>query len=390
VSFKSHFSKALAAAPNRIHLAAHSHYLWPDVSFDAQVKAWEDAATFADQKWDRIFGEWWPRAQRHVARTLRLSDPRSVTFSPNTHDFIVRIVLSLSKGQKPVRILTTDSEFHSFRRQVDRWEEDGVVQTTRVPVEPTESFELRFLQALDAMNGAVDLVFFSEVFFRSGYRVRNLPKLVAAVPDQVPVVIDGYHSFMATPTDYSALEKRVFYTSGGYKYAMSGEGVCFLHAPPGYIERPLVTGWYASFGALAKPGAASLVAYADDGSRFLGSTFDASGIYRFVYVQDWLLRLGLDASTLKLRSDTLADAFRSALAKVSLPFGETDLLVPNTSDCGMFLSYKFAEASRVQAKLQESGIITDVREDRLRISFGLYHDAVDMPNVVRRMQDALA
>jgi kynureninase len=388
VSFKSHFSKALSAAPHRIHLAAHSHYLWPDVSFDAQVKAWEEAATFADQKWDRIFGDWWPRAQRHVARTLHLRDPQSVTFSPNTHDFIVRIVLSLHT-QKPVRILTTDSEFHSFRRQVDRWEEDGVVQTTRVPVEPTESFEQRFLQALEAMKKDVDLVFFSEVFFRSGYRVRNLPAIVAAVPAHVPIVIDGYHSFMAMPTDYSALEKRVFYTSGGYKYAMSGEGVCFLHAPPGYIERPVVTGWYASFGALAKPGAAMQVAYGEDGGRFLGSTFDASGIYRFVYVQDWLERLGLDASQLKLRSDTLAAAFRSALAQGALPFCEADLLVPNASDCGMFLTYKFAEASSVQAKLQQAGIITDVREDRLRISFGLYHDVEDMPNIVRKMQDAL-
>ncbi len=30
--------------PERLHLAAHSHHLWPDASFDGQVECWDDAA----------------------------------------------------------------------------------------------------------------------------------------------------------------------------------------------------------------------------------------------------------------------------------------------------------------------------------------------------------
>ncbi len=52
------------------------------------------------------------------------------------------------------------------------------------------------------------------------------------------MVIDGYHGFMAVETDLSAVADRVFYVTGGYKYAMSGEGVGMLHAPPGYGPRP--------------------------------------------------------------------------------------------------------------------------------------------------------
>ena len=39
MSFKHLFSRALGAAPGRLHFAAHSHHLWPDASFAGQVEA---------------------------------------------------------------------------------------------------------------------------------------------------------------------------------------------------------------------------------------------------------------------------------------------------------------------------------------------------------------
>ena len=70
MSFKHLFSRALGAAPGRLHVAAHSHHLWPDASFAGQVEAWDDAARLADNKWDRVMGEVWPEAQAHVAGEL--------------------------------------------------------------------------------------------------------------------------------------------------------------------------------------------------------------------------------------------------------------------------------------------------------------------------------
>ena len=72
------FARALAAAPGRLHFAAHSHHLWPDASYVGQLAAWQDAARLADQKWERVMEEVWPAAQAHVARELRLPDPASV------------------------------------------------------------------------------------------------------------------------------------------------------------------------------------------------------------------------------------------------------------------------------------------------------------------------
>ena len=70
MSFKPLFARSLGADPDRLHLAAHSHHLWPDASFEGQVECWEDASRLADRKWDRIMDEVWPEAQRHVAAFL--------------------------------------------------------------------------------------------------------------------------------------------------------------------------------------------------------------------------------------------------------------------------------------------------------------------------------
>ena len=55
------------------------------------------------------------------------------------------------------------------------------------------------------------------------------------------LALDGYHAFLARPVDLSGLADRAFFLAGGYKYAMAGEGACFLHCPPGWLPRPRPT-----------------------------------------------------------------------------------------------------------------------------------------------------
>ena len=90
-SYKSLFSRAIAASPGRLHFAAHSHHLWPDASYDGHMEAWNDAAALADRKWEKIFGDVVPRAQRHIAAELNLPDPNAIGFAPNTHELLVRL-----------------------------------------------------------------------------------------------------------------------------------------------------------------------------------------------------------------------------------------------------------------------------------------------------------
>jgi len=181
----------------------------------------------------------------------------------------------------------------------------------------------------------------------------------------------------------------VFYLAGGYKYAMSGEGVCFLHAPPGYGARPRDTGWYAAFGALAQ-GAGGGVAYADDGGRFFGATFDPVGLYRMQAVLRLLEELGLDAAAIHAHARGLQDLFlaglRSAASGLLPP--ERLLIDPARQPCGNFLTFDLgseAAASAAHARLKRAGIATDFRGARLRLGFGLYQDADDVAELLRRL-----
>jgi selenocysteine lyase/cysteine desulfurase len=381
-----HFSRFIEADPERIHLAAHSHHYWPDATFAAQIRCWEDAARHADEKWELIFSDLIPTVQAGIARILNLPDPATVAVAPNTHEFLRRI-LSALPADRPGRILTTDGEFHSFTRQIARLEEDGLVQVERVPAEPFGSFSERFCEA--AGRGGHDLVYASQVFFNSAATAGDLTALARAVRDPGTLVaIDGYHGFMALPTDLSAVADRIFYLAGGYKYAMAGEGACFLHCPPGYAPRPRDTGWFAAFGALSAQQTG--VPYGEDGSRFLGSTFDPSGLYRMRAVFDWMDRIGLTVDAIHSHVLQLQQRFLDFVEEGALDGLKTARLVTPTGHepRGHFLTFETPRADHLHRELLARRIVTDVRGHRIRFGFGCYHEPRDVDRALERMARA--
>ena len=377
---KPHYSRFLGADPERLHFAAHSHHPWPDVTREAQLRCWEDAARDMDSKWERIFGEVVPKAQRHVARLLQLGQPERITFAPNTHELVMRVFSALGEG--PVRVLTTDSEFHSVARQLARLDELPRVRVDRVPTQPFDTFEARLAEA--ASGASYDLVYLSHVFYNSGRVVANLAQIVGAVGDQALVLVDGYHAFCALPVSLQALEGRIFYLAGGYKYAQSGEGACFMYSPPGTSLRPVDTGWLASFGELEESSADG-VAFSDDAFRFWGATFDPSGLYRFNAVMDWLVDEGVTITAIHAHARLLQERFLDALGAGG-PLPVDALLTPRSLESqGNFLTFELAEAAALSGTLRERKVVVDVRGDRIRFGFGPYQEPEDVDRLIERL-----
>ena len=378
MSFKGLFSRSLAADPERLHFAAHSHHLWPDASFEGHIQAWEDAARLADRKWDKVMDEVWPEAQAEVAAELGTGQPDAIVFAPNTHEMLVRLFAAVSSTW-PIRVLTSDGEFHSARRQLARWEEAGAAVVERIPVEPFDSFSERFLEA--ANSGRHDFIFVSQVLFGSGRTFDHVEQLAAlGSPDGPWVVIDGYHAFMAMNRPFGeAAAGSAFYLGGGYKYAMAGEACAFMHAPAGFGERPRITGWFAEFEDLSLPPGS--VGYAKDASRFLGATFDPSGLYRFTAVRRMLAQNGLTTERISAHVQTLQQQLLARIGET--PLTEADLLNPLDGRAhARFLAFRIANAQRWYAELKAKNCITDVRGDVLRIGFGIYQDEGDVDRLV--------
>ena len=377
---KDLFSRALSLDSGRLHFAAHSHHLWPDVSEAAQARAWEEANRFADRKWDMLFETVVPDAQAHVAAELNLPSSDTVVFSPNTHDFLLRLFSGIER--RPVRILSTDGEFHSFRRQAERWVEAGLATVERVPLAPFESFAERFVMA--ARAGGYDWIVVSQVFFKTGQVFDGLKDLAALADPKGPwVLVDGYHGFMATPTDLSALWDKLFYVAGGYKYAMSGEGAGLLHAPPGFCERPVVTGWYAEFGDLTGPQGG--VKYVRDAGRLWGATFDPTALYRFNAVRTMLADAGLSTADVAAHARSLATQLQDAIRSGATgTLGEAEILNPVEGEetRARFLALRHPRAAEWRAALLARNVITDVRDDVIRFGFSLYQDDDDVARLI--------
>ena len=381
MSFKALFSRSLGADPTRLHFAAHSHHLWPDASFEGQKAAWEDAAALADRKWDKVMEEVWPEAQAHVAAELGSGDPSAIVFSSNTHDFLIRLCAAAPRrDRQALRVLTSGGEFHSARRQFARWAESGDIVLDSVDPEPFDSFGQRFLDA--ASTGDHDFIMVSQVLFGSGRlfdAVDELAKL--ARPDGPWVVIDGYHAFMSVARPFGEEAARsAFYLGGGYKYAMSGEGCAFMHAPPGFGPRPPITGWFAEFEDLSLPPGS--VGYAKDATRFLGATFDPSGLYRFNAVQRMLSDNGLTTAAISAHVARLQQQLLAGIGGTAVAHAEVLNPVGDAAHA-RFLAFRSPDAQRWYSELKARNCITDVRGDVLRIGFAIYHDEADVERLLK-------
>jgi selenocysteine lyase/cysteine desulfurase len=244
-----------------------------------------------------------------------------------------------------------------------------------VESDPFETFPDRFMEA--AMAGGHDLIFISQVMFGSGRCFDRIERLAAlSLPGGPWVVIDGYHAFMAIPELFGAgPAASTFYLGGGYKYAMAGEGCAFLHAPPDFGPRPPVTGWYAEIERL--DGSSAEVAYPEDGFRFIGATFDASGLYRFNAVQRMLEQNDLSTARISEHVRGLQGQLLHSMRGTVL--AEADLLNPlGNEPHARFLAFRDARAAGWRDDLARENCIVDVRGNVLRVGLGLYHDSEDV------------
>jgi selenocysteine lyase/cysteine desulfurase len=180
------------------------------------------------------------------------------------------------------------------------------------------------------------------------------------------------------PFDENAA-RSAFYLGGGYKYAMSGEGCAFLHAPPGFGPRPPITGWFAEFEDLSLPPGS--VGYAGDARRFLGATFDPSALYRFNAVRRMLRDNGLTTARISAHVAKLHAQFVAGLSETVLADAEL-LNSLGTDPHARFLAFRSADAQHWYAELQARDCLTDVRGDVLRVGFGIYQDDSDVERLL--------
>ena len=352
----------------RILLTGHSHQAWPDVAFHAHMQAWLDAAEMVDGKWDVAMAV--ADEVREGYRRL-LDDPDGhIALGQNTHELVTRYLSALPLQERP-RLVTTDGEFHTVRRQLARLHEEGLevvrVGTTGAALHAPGAIAQGVVDAVDDRTAAVLI---SSVLFQNGLIVDGLGE-VARACDRVgaSLLVDAYHSINVVPFSVSGMGlEQAFVVGGGYKYCQFGEGVCFLRIPADCSMRPILTGWFSEFEGLGDSPSTDRVVYGDGPLRFAGSTYDPVGHYRARAV------LGFFRAE-RLNPPMLRSVSQAQLARLTKGI---DALDPDPAVLGWnrnlplerrggFLALDAPRAGELAARLRERGVFTDHRGPVLRV-----------------------
>jgi kynureninase len=334
----------------RILLTGHSHQAWPDVAFAAQQQAWLDAAEHVDDVWDKAFAQA-NDVRRGFARLLD-DAPDRIALAENTHALIVRFLSALPLRKRP-KLITTDGEFHTIRRQLDRLAEEGL-EIVKVAAEPAGSLAERLAKSVDARTAAV-LV--SAVLYTNAHIVAHLSATLAACAKHgAELLVDAYHALNVVP--FSLKNEGLtdaYVVGGGYKYCQLGPGNAFLRFPEDTTLRPVVTGWFSEFTDLSKA-PSGRVEYGSGPARFAGATYDFTSHYRGAAVFKFFDDQHLTPEKLRALS-------QHQIGLLTKKLGDHE----DVASVAGFLSRRTSHAARLAATLKDHDVWTDYRGDMLRL-----------------------
>ena len=280
----------------RILLSGHSHQAWPDVARDAQLKSFDDAARYVDDKWSEAIFPLAQQVREAILQRMGFAPDDALAFGESSHQLVYRLLSTLRPHERP-RVVASTGEFHSLYRQLTRLGEEGV-EGEWVDASERSGLAERMNEAIVPGTAMVAL---SAVMFEDAHVVPRLGDVMARAAEvgAIPLV-DAYHAFNAVPIDWGAAAQQLFVTAGGYKYAGFGNGLCWLRIPPNCNLRPVYTGWFADFDSLSDPrDGTRRVAYGPGSMRFAGATFDDSAFYRAAAVLAHWDSFGLDVPALR-------------------------------------------------------------------------------------------
>ena len=366
----------------RLLLTGHSHQAWPDVALEGQREAFDDAARYVDEKWPYAFAK--AERLRAGVRAL-LADPAcEVALAASTHELVIRFLSALDLRRRP-RLVTTDGEFHSLRRQAARLAEAGI-DVIRVPARPVDTLAERLA---DEVTDQTSAVLVSAVLFEDARIVRGLEMLASTcVARGVELLVDVYHALGAMP--YTISERGLesaWIVGGGYKYLQLGEGNCFLRLPAHASEmRPVITGWYAEFADLERAGDPGSVTYPRGAAAFAGSTYDPTSHYRAARVLDFFVEQDLTPKRLR-------ESYMHQVALLARGFDALDLpdaLITRDRSVpldrfGGFLALRSSHAEALQRELARAGVLTDSRGETLRLGPAPYLSDAQVETAIERL-----
>ncbi|MAF91519.1 MAG: hypothetical protein VX583_10295 [Bdellovibrionota bacterium] len=404
-SIRPQYSRFIDSYPNLL-FANHSHQAWPNVARFGQLKAFDLAAENHGAKWIEIektrsylknyISEWIGNDSFGAAD--------GICWGQNTFELLGSFLSSLNLDKDSV-IVTSDTEFHSMRRLLAAYEENGVkivrvetyTEEELLKEEPSAGFFVRLNEQIKKVDPKkLKAIMFSSVSFHTGNLLPEFEgELSRLLTYSCPVLVDLYHHIGPKRFKLPSLgQENLYLVGGGYKYLQMGEGNCWMRAPIDSKLKPILTGWYAEMEMLSAKSTEEVI-YPDNAERFRGATYDGSSVLRAKEVAGFFKDIGFDPSSLekKYTADVsyLYERIHRLVSRLPENYKKSTgirILSHKSQDLRAgFFSLKFRDAALLNAFLLKNFIETDYRGEIIRFGPAPYTLKTEMDRLLDVVTD---
>ena len=404
-SIRPQYSRFIDSYPNLL-FANHSHQAWPNVARFGQLKAFDLAAENHGAKWIEIektrsylknyISEWIGNDSFGAAD--------GICWGQNTFELLGSFLSSLNLDKDSV-IVTSDTEFHSMRRLLAAYEENGVkivrvetyTEEELLKEEPSAGFFVRLNEQIKKVDPKkLKAIMFSSVSFHTGNLLPEFEgELSRLLTYSCPVLVDLYHHIGPKRFKLPSLgQENLYLVGGGYKYLQMGEGNCWMRAPIDSKLKPILTGWYAEMEMLSAKSTEEVI-YPDNAERFRGATYDGSSVLRAKEVAGFFKDIGFNPSSLekKYTADVsyLYERIHRLVSRLPENYKKSTgirILSHKSQDLRAgFFSLKFRDAALLNAFLLKNFIETDYRGEIIRFGPAPYTLKTEMDRLLDVVTD---
>jgi kynureninase len=362
---RSRFSRVLER--DEVYLANHSLGRPLD-------RVAEDVRAGLDLWYGRMDDAWEPWIvemdlwRANVARLVGARRPDAVVPKTSAGQGL-RAALNSFNQYKPVKVITTSSEFDSIDFILKTYHHKGRANVTWVEPDgnegPVPTYTVDSILSSAAFQAVPrGLIVISQVFFSTGQILQDVEKLIQAAHEKGwLVLLDLYHAGGVIPLDFDRIGAD-FGIGGSYKYLRGGPGACWLALGQRVLEgefglRSLDTGWFAkkdTFGYV-RPDEPQFSA---GGNGWLESTPPVLMPYQAKSGLELALELGVE--NLREHSLGLQQRMREIFSEHGIELFQPE----DPCKFGAFSLLPQSNASEFCAALKVKGVNTDSRGDFVR------------------------
>lgn len=333
----------------------------------------------------------WPHWNRQLEKLRRCgadllhASQDEIALIPNTSSGISFVAEGLP-WKAGDNLVIPNNEFPSNALPWKHLEDRGV-EVRQVPiVDASGDFDLSPMAR--AIDGRTRLISASWIGFSNGLRIPLDDVCELATSKKVLFFLDAIQGLGVFPLDLSKYPID-FVAADGHKWMLGPEGAGMLFVRQKLLDqiRPSVVGW----GSVEESWKFSpdCWSWKKNASKFEAGSANMVGMIGFQASLEFLLSLGChqpDNPVEKLILDNVAQ-FEQALRSLGARFK----LASKSSMRSGIVSFEFpgADPDSVRKQLMDAGIVTSVRQGKLRISTHAYNNEDDFGRLIDTLKDSI-